>query len=175
MRLSTNKIALCGVLTSLAAIFSYVEAIIPFNFGVPGIKLGLANVVIVFALYTLGTSYAVIISIVRIIIVSSLFSSPAVAMYSLAGALLSLVCMALLKKTGKFSTVGVSMAGGVFHNLGQLAVAAAVVETLQLLYYLPVLIFAGMITGILIGIIVVRAMPAIRPILRAQNTPGRGR
>lgn len=175
MRLSTNKIALCGVLTSLAAIFSYVEAIIPFNFGVPGIKLGLANVVIVFALYTLGTSYAVIISIVRIIIVSSLFSSPAVALYSLAGALLSLVCMALLKKTGKFSTVGVSMAGGVFHNLGQLAVAAAVVETLQLLYYLPVLIVAGMITGILIGIIVVRAMPAIKPILRVQNTPGRGR
>lgn len=175
MRLSTNKIALCGVLTSLAAIFSYVEAIIPFNFGVPGIKLGLANVVIVFALYTLGVSYAVLISIVRIIIVSSLFSSPAVAMYSLAGALLSLFCMALLKKTGKFSTIGVSMAGGVFHNLGQLAVAAAVVETLQLLYYLPVLIVAGMITGILIGIIVVRAMPAIRPILRVQNTPGRGR
>ena len=124
----TNKLGLSGVLTALAAIFSYVEALIPFSFGVPGIKLGLANVVIVFALYSIGPRFALLISVVRILVVSSLFGSPAIAMYSLAGALLSLAVMVPLQKTGKFSMIGVSMAGGVFHNIGQLVVAALVVE-----------------------------------------------
>lgn len=158
----TNKLALSGVLTALAAIFSYVEALIPFSFGVPGIKLGLANVVIVFALYSIGPRFALLISVVRILVVSSLFGSPAIAMYSLAGALLSLAVMVPLQKTGKFSMIGVSMAGGVFHNIGQLVVAALVVETMQILYYFPVLLIAGMITGILIGIIVTRVSRTIR-------------
>ena len=158
----TNKLALSGVLTALAAIFSYVEALIPFSFGVPGIKLGLANVVSVFALYSIGPRFALLISVVRILVVSSLFGSPAIAMYSLAGALLSLAVMVPLQKTGKFSMIGVSMAGGVFHNIGQLVVAAWVVETMQILYYFPVLLIAGMVTGILIGIIVTRVSRTIR-------------
>ena len=158
----TNKLALSGVLTALAAIFSYVEALIPFSFGVPGIKLGLANVVIVFALYSIGPRFALLISVVRILVVSSLFGSPAIAMYSMAGALLSLAVMVPLQKTGKFSMIGVSMAGGVFHNIGQLVVAAWVVETMQILYYFPVLLIAGMVTGILIGIIVTRVSRTIR-------------
>jgi heptaprenyl diphosphate synthase len=162
MERPTNKLALSGVLTALAAIFSYVEALIPFSFGVPGIKLGLANVVIVFALYSIGPRFALLISVVRILVVSSLFGSPAIAMYSLAGALLSLAVMVPLQKTGKFSMIGVSMAGGVFHNIGQLVVAAWVVETMQILYYFPVLLIAGMVTGILIGIIVTRVSRTIR-------------
>lgn len=158
----SNKLALSGVLTALAAIFSYVEALIPFSFGVPGIKLGLANVVIVFALYSIGPRFALLISVVRILVVSSLFGSPAIAMYSMAGALLSLAVMVPLQKTGKFSMIGVSMAGGVFHNIGQLVVAALVVETMQILYYFPVLLIAGMVTGILIGIIVTRVSRTIR-------------
>jgi heptaprenyl diphosphate synthase len=124
--------------------------------------LGLANVVIVFALYSIGPRFALLISVVRILVVSSLFGSPAIAMYSLAGALLSLAVMVPLQKTGKFSMIGVSMAGGVFHNIGQLVVAALVVETMQILYYFPVLLIAGMVTGILIGIIVTRVSRTIR-------------
>lgn len=157
----TKKIALSGVMVSLAAIFSYVETLVPLGFGVPGIKLGLANVVIVFALYSMGPKYALAISIVRIIVVSSLFGSPAIMIYSLAGALLSLAVMVILFFTNKFSIVGVSMAGGVFHNIGQLIVAAAVVETFQIFYYFPVLLVAGMITGIIIGIIVKRVSRSI--------------
>ncbi|MFA5637857.1 MAG: Gx transporter family protein [Anaerovoracaceae bacterium] len=152
----TRKVALSGVLVSLAAIFSYVETLVPLGFGVPGIKLGLANVVVVFALYSMGVRYALTINVVRIIVVASLFGSPVIMLYSLSGALLSLLVMVILYYTNKFSMVGVSMAGGVFHNIGQLLVAAAVVETFQILYYFPVLLVAGMITGIIIGIIVTR-------------------
>jgi heptaprenyl diphosphate synthase len=164
MRYPTNKLALSGVLTALAAIFSYVEAMIPFAVGVPGIKLGLANVVIVFALYRMGPGFAFLVSVARILVVSSLFGSLAIAMYSLAGGLLSLGVMTLLLRTKLFSVIGVSMAGGVFHNIGQLVVAAAVVETFQILYYFPVLLIAGMITGIIIGIIVKRISRSLPPV-----------
>lgn len=164
MRYPTNKLALAGVLTALGAIFSYVEAMIPFAVGVPGIKLGLANVVIVFALYRIGPGFAFLVSVARIFLVSSLFGSLAIAMYSLAGGLLSLGVMTLLLRTKLFSVIGVSMAGGVFHNIGQLVIAAAVVETFQLLYYFPVLLIAGMATGIVIGIIVKRVARSLPPV-----------
>lgn len=151
--LRTEKIVLCGILTALAAVFSYVEALIPFSFGVPGIKLGLANVVIVFALYSLGFRFALLINCLRILLVSALFANMTVALYSLAGACLSLAVMGALRRTNLFSIVGVSAAGGVFHNIGQLMIAVAVVKTVGLLGYLPVLIAAGAATGILIGII----------------------
>ena len=164
MRYPTHKLALCGVLTALAAIFSYIEAIIPFARGVPGIKLGLANIVIVFALYRMGPGFAFLVSVARIFVISSLFGSIAIAMYSLAGGLLSLVIMALLMRTKLFSVIGVSMAGGVFHNIGQLAVAAAVVETFQILYYFPILLVAGMGTGIIIGVIVKKISRSLPPL-----------
>lgn len=164
MRYPTSKLALSGVLTALAAIFSYVEAMIPFAVGVPGIKLGLANVVIVFALYRIGPGFAFLVSVARIMVVSSLFGSLAIAMYSLAGGLLSLGVMTLLLRTKLFSVIGVSMAGGVFHNIGQLIIAATVVETFQMLYYFPVLLIAGMVTGIVIGIIVKRVSRSLPPV-----------
>ena len=161
-----EKLVLCGVLTALAAIFSYVEVLIPFHFGVPGIKLGLANLVIVFALYLIQALWAFFISITRVMIVSALFANLSMAMYSLAGALLSLAGMALLKRAGCFSLVGVSTAGGVLHNIGQLTVAVLAVDTIGLLAYLPVLIAAGTATGFLIGIIAAKTIPKL-PKLRS--------
>ena len=112
-----------GVFTALALIVSYVEALIPFSFGVPGIKLGLANIVVVAALYMWGGTTALLLSVVRILLSGFLFGNMFAILYSLAGALLSLSVMALLKKSGRFSVTGVSIAGGVFHNIGQMMAA----------------------------------------------------
>lgn len=148
----TRDLALCGMLTALAMIFSYIEAVIPLPTGIPGIKLGLANLVIVIALYTLGFKRALVINLVRILAVGITLTGVFAMLYSLAGGLLSLIVMGLLKRTDRFSMVGVSMAGGVMHNVGQLAVAAVMVTDIKMFLYLPVLLFAGLITGILIGI-----------------------
>ncbi|MBN7773200.1 Gx transporter family protein [Clostridium aminobutyricum] len=149
----TRKLATSAILASLGLIFSYIEAILPFSFGIPGIKLGIANLVVIIALYTLGRSYALSINVIRILVAGLLFNGLFGAMYSLAGALLSFAVMLLLKKTNRFSIVGVSMAGGVTHNVGQLLIAAAMISNLKIFFYFPVLLFSGMITGILIGII----------------------
>ena len=150
---NARTIALAAMMTVLALIFSYIEAIIPFNFGIPGIKLGIANLVILTALYVLGFRYAMTINVLRILIAGLLFNGFFGAMYSLAGGVLSLLVMFLLKKTGLFSTIGISMAGGVAHNLGQLLVAALIVSNIKMFFYFPVLLFSGMISGILIGIL----------------------
>lgn len=148
-----NRVAFFGVFTALALIFSYVETLIPLNFGIPGIKLGLANLLIVILLYKRDAKEALLLSIVRILLAGFLFGSMFSILYSLAGGILSLLVMALLKKSRKFSVMGVSIAGGVSHNLGQLVVAMAAVETYRVGYYFPVLLTAGMITGMLIGVI----------------------
>lgn len=147
------KITLSAVLSALALIFSYIEAIIPFNAGVPGIKLGIANLVILVCLYTLGFRYTLAINLVRILVAGLLFNGFFGAVYSLAGGTLSLLIMALLKKTGLFSPTGISMAGGVAHNTGQLLVAALIVSNMKLFLYFPVLLFSGLISGIFIGIL----------------------
>lgn len=148
-----HAVALAAMMAALALIFSYIEAIIPINFGIPGVKLGVANLVILTCLYILGMRYALTINILRILVAGLLFNGFFGAMYSLAGGILSLVIMYLLKKTGLFSTVGISMAGGVAHNLGQLITAALIVSNLKLFYYFPVLLFSGIISGIFIGIL----------------------
>lgn len=148
-----NKAAYFGVFTALALIFSYVEMLIPIQFGIPGIKLGLANLLIVIMLYKSGAKDALLLSIVRIVLSGFIFGNMFSIIYSLAGGILSLAIMAFLKSRGSFSVIGVSIAGGVFHNAGQLAVAMAVVETYRVGYYLPVLLIAGMLTGMLIGVI----------------------
>ena len=147
-----NRVALFGVFTALAMIFSYVESLIPIELGIPGVKLGLANLIIVIALYKMRLSEVFLLSIVRILLSGFLFGNYFSILYSLAGGLLSLAVMALLKKTGDFSVMGISMAGGVFHNVGQLVVAMMVVETFSVGYYLPVLLVAGLVTGFLIGV-----------------------
>lgn len=147
-----NRVAYFGVFTALALIFSYVESLIPIQLGIPGVKLGLANLIIVIALYKMRLSEVFLLSIVRILLSGFLFGNYFSILYSLAGGLLSLVVMALLKKTGAFSVMGISMAGGVSHNVGQLVVAMLVVETFSVGYYLPVLLVAGLVTGFLIGV-----------------------
>ena len=158
----THVIAMCGLLASLGLIFSYVEVLFPLSIGIPGVKLGIANLVVIIALYKLGEKYALPINVIRILVAGLLFNGAFGALYSLAGALLSFAVMCLLKKTNWFSIVGVSMAGGVAHNLGQLLVAASIIENLKIFIYFPVLLASGMITGIVIGIVAHVVMQKLR-------------
>ena len=151
--METRKIARMGILVALSMILSYVESLIPAFVAVPGVKVGLANIVVIFALYTLGPIEALTVSLLRVILSSFLFGSVLSLLYSLSGALLSLGGMILMKKVKIFSTTAVSVTGGVLHNVGQILVACLVLETDVLLYYLPVLILSGTITGAVIGII----------------------
>lgn len=139
--------------TALALIFSYVESMIPFHIGIPGVKLGLANLIVVVALYKMGTEEAYALSVARIVLSGFLFANLFSIIYSLAGGMLSLTVMVFLKKKGWFSVYGVSLAGGVMHNVGQLLIAMLIVETFSVSYYLPVLLVAGAITGLVIGIL----------------------
>ncbi len=148
-----SRVAYFGVFTALALIFSYVESLIPINFGIPGVKLGLANLITVIALYKMRLPEVYLLSVVRVVLSGFLFGNLFSILYSLAGGLLSVTVMALLKRTDLFSVMGVSMAGGVAHNIGQLIVAAFVVETFSIVYYLPVLLISGLLTGLLIGFI----------------------
>ena len=135
MKKNTVRIAWFGVFTALALIFSYVETLIPFQIGIPGVKLGLANLIVVVALYKMGGKDALLLSVTRIVLSGFIFASLFSILYSLAGGLLSLAVMVILKKRGSFSVFGVSMAGGVFHNVGQLIVAMLVVETFSVANY----------------------------------------
>ncbi len=162
----SKKVAMAGMFTALAMIFSYVEVLIPINLGIPGMKLGLANLVVVVTLYTMGAPMAFAVSMIRIVLVSATFGSLSAMLYSLAGGLLSFAGMILLKKIPNFSMVGVSVAGGILHNMGQLIVAMAVVENIHLVSYLPPLMIAGTVTGMLIGIISGQVVPRIKHVLK---------
>jgi len=157
-----KKLTQCAMLTALALIFSYIEFLIPISIGLPGIKLGIANVVIVVAIYKLGASYGLVINIARILLAALLFGNMFSAIYALCGGLLSLIVMVLLKKTNLFSIVGVSMAGGVFHNVGQILIATVLVSSVKALYYFPVLLFAGLVTGIINGVISTLILRALK-------------
>ena len=156
-----NRVAYFGVFTALALIFSYVETI---NFGIPGVKLGLANLVIVIALYKMKLTEVYLLSVVRVLLSGFIFGNYFSIIYSLAGGLLSLTVMALLKKSKGFSVMGISVAGGVFHNVGQLIVAMLVVETFSVGYYFSVLLVAGLITGLVIGIVSAEMLKRIKNI-----------
>ena len=159
-----NRVAYFGVFTALALMFSYIETMIPIQFGVPGIKLGFANIMIVFMLYNSSAKEALLLSIVRIMLSGFLFGNLSSILYSIAGGVLSLGIMTLLKKQGGFSVIGVSVAGGVSHNVGQLIVAMLVVETYQVGYYFPVLLVAGVLTGLGIGVVSQEVLKRIRNI-----------
>lgn len=163
----SKKVAMAGMFTALAMIFSYVEVLIPINLGIPGMKLGLANLVVVVTLYTMGVPMAFAVSMIRIMLVSMTFGSFSAMLYSMAGGILSFCGMALLKKVPNFSVIGVSLLGGVLHNVGQLLVAMAVVENINLIAYLPPLMIAGMVTGILIGIVSAQVIPRIKKVLHS--------
>lgn len=153
MNNKSKRLAFFGLMVALAFVFSYLESLIPFNFGIPGIKLGLANLVIVVALYTVPKGDAFFIAIIRIVLSGLTFGGLVPMVYSLVGGILSFCVMALMQKSDKFSIVGVSMAGGVVHNAGQIIVAGIVMNTARIIYYFPVLIFAGLATGLLIGLV----------------------
>lgn len=162
--MKASKVAQYGLLTALALVLSWVESLLP-PLGVPGVKLGLPNLAVVFALYRLGWKDACVISLVRVALVALLFGNGAALAYSVAGAALSLTLMGLLKKTGKFSSIGVSVAGGVAHNAGQILVAMAMLETARLAWYLPVLWISGTVAGVLVGIVsgvLVKRVPEVK-------------
>lgn len=151
--MKTKKIAMYALLVALAMIFSYIESLFPVFVAVPGVKLGLANIVVLFAVYTMDVRSAAAISAVRVLLAGFMFGNPFSIIYSGAGALLSLVVIVLLYKSGRFGTIGVSVAGGVAHNAGQIIVACLVTETAQIAYYFPVLCISGTLAGICIGLI----------------------
>ena len=149
----TKKIATYGVMAALAMILSYVEMQLPAFVAIPGVKMGLTNIVVIVALYKMGNKSAIFINIVRIIAVSLLFGTLMSFAFSFAGGMLSTLVMILLKKTDKFSTVGVSVAGGITHNIGQIRAAMLLLNTKAIIWYLPVLWLSGILSGLLIGLI----------------------
>ena len=157
-----KRLATAALLATLALIFSYVESLVPSPVPIPGVKLGLANLVILVALYQLDLKYAFAINLIRIVVSGLLFSGLFGILYSLGGGILSLIIMWLLKKTGIFSVIGVSTAGGVTHNIGQILVASLVVSDLKIFAYLPILMFSGIISGILIGFLSYYIMRAVK-------------
>ena len=140
-------------MTALAIVFGYVEHLIPLPFGIYGLKLGLANLVVLIMLYALNAYYAITINMVRIILCSMLFGSFTSFWYSLVGGLLSFAIMLLIKKTNKFTPMGVSICGAVAHNIGQILVAVILMEEFKIAFYLPVLLITGALTGALIGLV----------------------
>ena len=151
--MKSKKTAIYGLLVALAFILSYIESLFPLSIAIPGIKLGLANLVVIVAIYKLGVKEAFTLSIIRIILVSFTFGSPSMMMFSLVGGLLSWLLMVIFQKSKLFSMVGVSIIGGIAHNIGQIIVSILVLENINIIYYLPFLLVSGVITGGLIGIL----------------------
>ena len=156
-----RKTAELGFFLAVAMILSYIESLIPLSFGIPGIKLGLPNLVVVMLLFgqRYGSKEALLVNGMRIILSGFLFSNLYAILYALAGATFSFIAMLTGKRFHCFSVIGVSVLGGVFHNIGQIVVAMLVVETFAVSYYIPFLIVAGTITGALLGLIVMEIIP----------------
>lgn len=152
MKNQSKRAAMLGIMTALALILSYVESMIPFFPGIPGIKLGFANLVMVLLLYHVSWKDALLVSLVRILVSGFMFGNLMSILFSLAGGILSLLVMSFLKKTSGLSLIGVSIAGGCMHNTGQFIMAVLVVRTGGLIYYLPALLISGLITGFFIGL-----------------------
>ena len=151
--MKASKLSLLALSVSLAMILSFVESQIPAMVAIPGVKVGLANIVVVFALYKLGWKYAAVISLTRVFLVGLLFGNGISILYSFTGAIVSFGAMLLLKKAKVFSTMAVSVAGGVLHNLGQIAMACVIMGTDVLRYYAPFLVLSGTLAGIAIGVL----------------------
>ena len=147
----SKRVARYALLTALAMALSWLESLVPLSMAAPGMKLGLTNIVVVFALYRMSLRDAAALSLVRVLLVSMTFGNAYSFAYSLAGAALSLAVMALLRRTGRFSILGVSVAGGVSHNIAQILVAVAALGTGRLAWYLPALLVSGTLAGAAVG------------------------
>ncbi len=156
-----KKTAELGFCLAVALILSYVESLIPISFGVPGIKLGLPNLVVVLLLYRQSAKEAILVNAARILLSGFLFGNLFAIIYALAGAAFSFTAMIIGKRINIFSVVGVSVLGGVFHNIGQVIVAILVVETFSIAFYVPFLVIAGTVTGGLIGVVGMEIMPRL--------------
>ncbi|MCR5357437.1 MAG: Gx transporter family protein [Lachnospiraceae bacterium] len=151
-RRASVRVAYIAVFTALSAVIGYVELLIPINiFGIPGVKLGLANIASVIAMYLFGPAYAFLIMTTRVILLGLMFGNMYSVLFSFAGGSLSIIAMMIFKKSGAFSVYGVSTVGGTVHNLGQLLVASVTLNGIKLYYYAPVLIIAGEVCGFVIG------------------------
>ena len=153
MRKRTLKLTTLALTISFAMVLSYIESRIPAFVAIPGIKVGLANIAVIFTLYKLGIKEAITVSVIRVVLVSMLFGSPISMIYSISGAVLSLLAMSLLKVLTPLSEVAVSVTGGVMHNIGQIAAASFMLSTNVVIYYLPFLLVSGTIAGIAVGIV----------------------
>ncbi len=151
--MKSQRIARYALLTALAMVLSWLESMVPVATAVPGVKLGLTNLVVIFALYRMRLRDAEAISLIRVLLVSMTFGNAYSFAYSFAGAALSLAVMTLLKKTGKFTEVFVSVTGGMLHNIGQIGMACILLQTDVLRYYLPFLLVSGILAGIVIGLL----------------------
>jgi len=160
--MQTKKLTTLALLTAAAMILSYVESLLP-SVGVPGVKLGLANIAVIFALYRIGWLSALEVSLVRVFMVTMLFGSMSALLYSLSGAALSLFVMALLRRGDRFSSVGVSVVGGVAHNAGQILMAMWLLGTARLAYYYPILVITGVAGGIFTGLTAALLIKRIPP------------
>ena len=146
-----KRIAYNGMFIALALVFGYVEYLIPINFGIPGVKIGLSNIVTVIGLYFMSPIDTAIVLIARILLSGLLFGNFLSILYSLVGGILSFAVMFLLRKIKIFTASGVSIAGSVSHNIGQIIVAIFLVQNINIIYYLPVLLISGVLMGFLIG------------------------
>ena len=161
-KVNVKRISVYGLITAVAIVLSWLESQIPPFFPVPGMKIGLTNIMVIIALYKMGSGSAMAVNVLRIVIVSFLFGGPSALLYSLSGGMLSTLVMIFLKWTGKFKTVTVSIAGGIFHNVGQILIAMLMMNTTGILWYLAVLWFTGAASGALIGILaslIVKRLP----------------
>lgn len=149
---NTRRLTTLSITIAVAMVLSYLESLIPVFVAIPGIKVGLANVAVIFTLYKLGDKEAIIISLIRVALISMLFGNAATFLYSIAGAIFSLLLMIILKRFSPLHTVAVSVVGGVAHNLAQIGVASLLLRTDVLIYYLPFLLLSGIIAGIAVGV-----------------------
>lgn len=159
-----------GLLLAFAIILSYVELLIPFEIGIPGVKLGLANLAVLICLYTAEFRDAFLLTTVKAVICGFLFGNPVMILYSLAGAVCSFAVMAVMVKVNKFHVPIVSVAGGVLHNTGQILVAYLLIDTYAVFYYLPFLLLAGGVTGVLIGITAALVLPYVQKIVKKGDS-----
>nr|WP_294576433.1 Gx transporter family protein [uncultured Anaerostipes sp.] len=160
--MTTRRLAADGLFLALALAVSYIEVLLPIPLGIPGVKIGLANAVIMVLLFFTTWKRTLMLSIVRILLAGFMFGNPMTIVYSLAGGILSLAVMVLLKRMKGFSAVGISVGGGIAHNIGQLSVAVLLMENAKIYYYLPVLLVTGTIAGIAVGVltgILIRKLP----------------
>ena len=165
----SKKVATFALCIALAFTLSFLESMMPINIGIPGVKLGLANSVTLAALYLLGKKEAFAISMVRILLAGLLFSGAFSLVYGFAGGILSYFVMVLAMRSEKFSPVGVSILGAAVHNTGQIIVAALVMQTARIAYYLPVLLLSGAVSGALVGILSGIAVARLNKVVYKDN------